>query len=157
MRYVFSFVLFCLLASCAVVPPVPFARSAADRLDLAEAVFRYQFDRNASGQQKNCDYFFIRLESEDPLPELLGRFAEYTPKVVPGSDAARSSRGVSHKTLGGKGLIFHIDDITWLDDNTADVDGGYYEAGLSSSGNTYRVERRDGKWVVIKDTMHWIS
>ncbi|MCL2647983.1 MAG: hypothetical protein FWD61_13380 [Phycisphaerales bacterium] len=163
MRHAFYFVLLPLLAfslfSCAALPSAlaPSARSAADRLDLAEAVFRYQFEHNASGSQKNCDYFFICIEREDPSPELLRRFADNKPKVVPASDATSSGRGVSHKTLGGTGLLFTISDITWLNDNTADVDGGYYEANLSSSGNTYRVERRDGKWIVTKNTMHWIS
>ena len=55
------------------------------------------------------------------------------------------------------GLLFQISQIACLDASTADVDGGYYEAGLSSSGNMYHVERRHGEWVVTKNTMHWIS
>ena len=47
--------------------------------------------------------------------------------------------------------------IHWIDDDTVDADGGYYEGIMSSSGNTYRVVRRNGKWVVTRDTMHWIS
>lgn len=64
---------------------------------------------------------------------------------------------IRHKDLGGTGLIFYITRIAWLDANTAEVDGGYYEAGLSASGHTYRVERHNGKWVVTNDQMHWIA
>jgi hypothetical protein len=32
-----------------------------------------------------------------------------------------------------------------------------FEAGLSSSGNVYVLERRSGGWRVVGDTMRWIS
>ena len=141
--------------------PVSSTKPAAkgpEYLNVLETVFRYQFDHNASGSQRNVDYFFLRLDQSDPPPELLERFKNQSPRVLPGSMArASAGEGVKHKDLGGRGLIFNITQIAWLDANTAEVDGGYYEAGLSSSGNTYRVERRDGKWVVTKNTMHWIS
>ena len=47
--------------------------------------------------------------------------------------------------------------IKRVSDTKVEVSGGYYEAGLSSSGNTYIVELKEGKWVVTGDTMHWIS
>jgi hypothetical protein len=38
------------------------------------------------------------------------------------------------------------------------VTGGYFEAGLSASGNTYTLGRqRDGSWLVTSDQMQWIS
>ena len=130
----------------------------AKSLDVAEAVFRYQFDHNASGAQRQVDYFFISLEERDPPQALLTRFANEKPLVLPASLATSfAGTGVRHKELGGRGLIFRISSIKWLDANTAEVDGGYYEAGLSASGNIYRVERRVGKWFVARDEMRWIS
>jgi hypothetical protein len=38
-----------------------------------------------------------------------------------------------------------------------DVEGGYYEGNLSSSGNFYRVERKAGVWVVTDDKVQWVS
>ena len=38
-----------------------------------------------------------------------------------------------------------------------EVAGGYYEGGLSASGNVYRLKRVDGGWKVIEDGMEWIS
>jgi hypothetical protein len=64
---------------------------------------------------------------------------------------------VKHKTLGGTGLIFSVTSVTWLDDDTAEATGGYYEAGLSASGNTYLLKRDHGHWKVTRDVMNWIS
>ena len=145
----------------ATTQPVSATQPAArgpEYLNLLEAVYRYQFDHNASGQKQRVDYYFLSLDGADPPAELLARFAGHKPSVLPGSLAlASAAKGVSHKELGGTGLIFRISRIAWLDASTADVDGGYYEGGLSSSGNTYHVERHDGKWLVTKNTMHWIS
>ena len=129
-----------------------------DYLNVAEAVFRHQFDHNASGLRRDADYFFIALDKGDPPQALLARFANERPPVLPASLAASSAGGgIKHKDSGGRGLIFRIGSIKWPDANTAEVEGGYYEAGLSSSGNVYRVERRGGKWFVTKDEMRWIS
>jgi len=64
---------------------------------------------------------------------------------------------VKDKATGKPGLIFTIDSVRCADTSRCEVEGGYYEAGLSASGNTYFLEKRDGKWVVVRDTMHWIS
>ena len=140
------------------------AAKGPEYLNLLEAVFRYQFDHNASGSQRNVGYFFLALDrrdpdQSDPPPELLERFKNQSPQVLPASMAKATIRGggVKHKDLGGSGLIFNITRITWLDATTAEVDGGYYEGGLSSSSNTYRVIRRGGKWTVTRDKMNSIS
>ena len=64
---------------------------------------------------------------------------------------------VTHRTFGGSGTIFRIYGVSWVDEITVDVEGGYFEAGLSSSGNTYRVERIVSDWVVTGETREWIS
>ncbi|MFT3788752.1 MAG: hypothetical protein QM770_21715 [Tepidisphaeraceae bacterium] len=134
------------------------AAQGPEYLNVLEAVFRFQFDHNASGARRKVDYFFLTLDRSDPPADLLARFKDDAPRVLPASLAkASAGEGVKHKDLGGQGLIFNITSIAWLDANTADVQGGYYEAGLSASGNTYRVERRGGKWVVTHNKMHWIS
>jgi hypothetical protein len=90
--------------------PVSSTQPAArgpEYLNLLEAVFRYQFDHNASGSQRNVDYFFLSLDRSDPPPELLERFKDQTPRVFPRSLAkASAGEGVKHKDLGGRGLIF---------------------------------------------------
>lgn len=137
----------------------PTAREA-DRLDVLEALFRHQFRHNASAGQRTVDYFFLALDGgADPPAALLARFRnDEKPKVLPASLATASpSAGVKHKTLGGTGLLFRVNSIAWLDDDTAEATGGYYEAGLSASGNTYLVKRKNGHWQVANDQMNWIS
>ena len=59
------------------------------------------------------------------------------------------------KKTGEQGLIFNVTRIQWKSDT--EVEGGYYEAGLSASGNTYTLKKDKGKWQVTKDKMDWIS
>jgi hypothetical protein len=101
--------------------PAP-ATQPADYLDVAETVFRYQFDHNASGAQRHANYFFLTLEGPDPPVALMKRFASDKPQVLPGSVARTSKeRGVEHRYRGGEGLIFRIGSITKIDDKSADV------------------------------------
>jgi hypothetical protein len=136
----------------------PSAR-AADQLDVLEAVFRHQFAHNSSAGQQKVEYYFLSLDqSVDPPAELLARFKAESPKVLPVSLAESSPReGVKHKDLGGRGLVFRILSIAWLDEDTAEVRGGYYEGVLSASGNTYTVKREKGAWRVTGDVQDWIS
>lgn len=130
-----------------------------DYWDVVEAVYRYQFNHNASAAKRKVEYFFLLLEEKDPPESLLARFKAETPRVVPASLATSTGGGHNeHRKTGGRGLKFYIKSVKWLDADTAEVTGGYHEANLSASGNVYRVERRDdGKWVVSKDKRQWIS
>gem|GEM_PF-3393868 len=58
---------------------------------------------------------------------------------------------------GERGLLFDLGEIRWISDDTVEIDGGYYEGGLSASGNTYFLKKKTGKWIVERDRMHWIS
>jgi hypothetical protein len=115
-------------------------------LSIYEAVFRHQFESNSSGMKSAAPAYFLSIEGRDPPADLLNRFAGNQPPVRPGSEYQM-----------GLGLLFHVDGIREIDPATIEVDGGYHEAELSSSGNTYRVQRRGGSWIVISDEMHWIS
>ena len=126
--------------------------------DIREAVFRYQFEHNASGLQKKAACYFLEIDRKDPAAEFLKRFEGHTPPVKPASACVRSAaEGVKDKETGGRGLVFRQATIRWINDNEVEVEGGYYEGGLSASGNTYKAGRKDGKWVVASDKMHWIS
>lgn len=129
----------------------------ADEDDTREAVFRYEFAHNASGQQQNAKVYFLSLDKDkDPSDAFMSRFKDHKPPVKKRSQATREAE-VIDKDTGERGLIFRATAIKQLDENKVTVDGGYYEAGLSSSGNTYTVERIKHKWVVTKDLMNWIS
>jgi hypothetical protein len=127
--------------------------------DVREAVFRYMFENNASLMQNNAPIIFLGVEGgQDPSPEFLERFAKQWPPVEPRSSASVSAvTGAVDKKTGKRGLIFRIESLRWVSDSEAEVVGGYYEGGLSASGNVYRVKSEAGKWVVKSDEMMWIS
>ena len=117
-----------------------------EALDIAESVFRYQFSHNASGLQQKAQGFFLKLFRDDPDADFLSRFKDVMPPV---------HKGTEFKS--GAGLRFSVVKIKRLTASTVEVEGGYFEGGLSASGNRYTVEKKDGKWTVVKDRMMWIS
>jgi len=158
-------VLITLLASCTTQPPTANrepptgAMRRATQDSLLETLFRYQFEHNASEGQQSVDYYFLSLnDAEDPSLELITRFRAHIPKVRPVSHAIISATGeVRDRTAGGLGLIFKIDAIRRIDAHTVLADGGYYETGLSSSGNSYRIERRGDTWYVTDNVITWMT
>lgn len=140
-------------------PPARLERVGDD--DVREAVFRHLFDHNASGQQNAAKVFCLQIEGKrDPPPELLRRFEGNRPPVKKASlcsfNPGHGRGGVEDET-GAKGLIFRIDSIDHPTEDTATVEGGYFEAGLSASGNIYELVREGDRWIVKQDTMKWIS
>jgi hypothetical protein len=153
-----AFMLLCTGAMAQSSPPID--------PDIAETTFRYQFAHNASGQQADAHVYCIGFaatngespERRDPSPEFLSRFGDVTPPVKAYSQCSTSAdKGVIDKATGKEGLIFTISSVKCADATRCEVEGGYYEASLSASGNTYYLERHDAKWVVVKDVMHWIA
>ena len=63
---------------------------------------------------------------------------------------------VIHRESGRTGIIFWAASVEWVTDHIAEVEGGYHEAALSASGDTYRVERR-GRWFVTGHVMRWMA
>ncbi len=128
--------------------------------NIREAVFRYQFDHNASGQQKKATVYCLSVGKgrSDPSEDFMRRFADHKPPVRKVSECQINPyKGVLDKHTGAPGLAFRITRLTWISDTEAEVEGGCYEAGLSSSGNTYTVVKQHGTWKVSSDRMNWIS
>jgi hypothetical protein len=124
---------------------------------LVEAVFRYQFDHNASGQQTQAKVLCLEMFGKDVSSSVVHRLAD-NPKVRRASECdGGGGNGVSEKKTGKRGYILRVERVKRTSPTTAEAEGGYYEAGLSASGNTYFLERKGGTWVVLRDTMHWIS
>ncbi|HEV2392285.1 MAG TPA: hypothetical protein VG146_07975 [Verrucomicrobiae bacterium] len=128
--------------------------------DIREAVFRWQFDHNVSGQQNKAKGYFLTVgeKSGDPSDKFIKRFAHNKPPVRKRSEcSADPGRGVLDKKTGERGLIFFVTSIKWNSDTEVEVKGGYYEAGMSASGNTYALKKEKGKWKVTNDTLDEIS
>ncbi len=127
---------------------------------IREAVFRWQFDNNASGLQRTAKVYCLRVAENDgdPSDEFIGRFAGNKPPVRKASECSTDMReGALDKKTGEKGLVFSVGRITWKSDAEVEVAGGYWEGGLSASGNTYTLKKENGQWKVTSDKMSWIS
>lgn len=134
------------------------AAGCGDVEALREAVFRYQFEHNASSKKQSAGVYFLSLgDRGDPTPEFIARFAGHDPTVKPASDATVGAGGlVADPETGAIGLIFRIDSEQWADGEVT-VEGGYYEGEVSASGNVYTVVCDDNHWTISDDRMRWIS
>jgi hypothetical protein len=127
---------------------------------IREVVFRYQFEHNASGQQKRAHAFCLALgeKGSDPAEQLMKRFAHHRPPVRKASACHVTSSGeVIDNHTNESALIFFISSITWISDSEVKAEGGYEEGNVSSSGNTYTVRKQNSKWEVTDDKMNSIS
>ncbi len=96
-------------------------------------------------------------QNGDPGDALLNQFTDNVPPVKPFSECTLLISGVFDKDTGERGLLFQVGEIKWNADDQIQVEGGYYEAGISASGNTYHLKYIDGQWTVTRNVMHWIS
>jgi len=139
----------CAAGSISVAHQTTSSSSAASEDDIAEAVFRYQFDHNASAIQKGAEKYCLSLPGEQmPGADFLKRFEGNKPLVLAADQCERRS---------GKSLFFRVQKLDWHGDNEVWVRGGYWEANLSSSIEMYRVVKENGKWVVTGARMEAIS
>lgn len=158
MKPLLTLILVCVSSVCLAEPP----NKAAEELDIREATFRYQFQKNASGQQQHAKSYYLAIQVDgkptDPDDAFMKRFAGNNPPVKKRSECDTSTgKGAIDKKTGQLGLVFNTGPIKWVSDTEVEVSGGYYEAGLSASGNTYYLKKVHGKWRVVKDVMVWIS
>jgi hypothetical protein len=134
-------------------------RQAAED-DVREAVFRAQFTNDSSGVTLKGRIFFLAIGEQgrtDPSDTFLARFATNQPPVRKVSACTAGTNGVRDKQTGASGLIFHVGAIKWISETEAEVEGGFYEAGLSSAGYTFTVKKDGAKWKVTRIQMRWIS
>jgi hypothetical protein len=116
---------------------------------IYEAVFRYQFDHNASAIQGRAVKYCLSLPEEKmPSATFLQRFEGNHPPVVAADKCERKS---------GTNLFFRIQHLDWRKDHEVWVRGGYWEGNLSASTELYRVLNENGKWVVKGARMEAIS
>ena len=137
------------------------------KANIYKAVFKYQFEHNASGQQQNTNIYFLSVNTVsdsvdrwiygDPSDEILNYFIDNQPPVKPFSKSKRSISGVFDIDTNERGLLFYVGEIKWLSSNQVEFEGGYFESGISSSCNTYYLLYKNGNWMVINKIMRWIS
>lgn len=150
----------CVSALCqSSVPTSQRSDKLADEQDIKEAVFRYQFEHNGSGLQKNAKVYFLSLnQGRDPSDDFMNRFRDHVPPVRKVSQASMSAEGVIDKRTRERGLLFRITGgVQWLSENEVEVAGGYFESGQSASRSVYNVRRVNDKWAVQKEKIKRVS
>ena len=142
------------VCGCSSSPHVSTQLSEEDQ--IREAVFRHQFEYNASGLGKAANVYFLSVEGyNDPSPLLLKQFDGHLPPVKPAS-ASGSEPGTAQvldRDSGLPGLIFWIEEIRWVSDDKVEVEGGYEEASESGSRNVYHLRKDGGCWEVVGSQM----
>jgi hypothetical protein len=148
----------CLLAGCG-----PRAGSTDDVRAIQVAVLEYQFTRNHSGLKDSARVYCVEVTDDkfgtaDPAPVVIKQLNARNERVRAGSSCSVNADSlVVERSSGKQGIMFRIGQLTWESATEAAIEGGYYEANLSASGNTYHVKKVNGAWVVTADELSWIS
>jgi hypothetical protein len=138
----------------------PSSKTVAEN-DIREAVFRYQFDHDATQQKTYTKVYFISIENEkDPDDEFLRRFAGNTPMVKKKSQAVGDNKGtggvIDHETRGS-GIIYRITQLKWVNENEVEVEADFHVAMLFAGGCKYRVRRENNQWLIKGWISQWES
>jgi hypothetical protein len=153
----------------ASVSPAPDkARKAADkqaREDIMEAVFRQmcqpepvEKDLSRPVNQDHKVYFLSINFWYNPSAELLKRLNNLGAPVKPITAGEWRGDFIYDRMTGERGAAFYIERITVLSDDEADVDAVIRPGGPKSArGWFYRLHRKDGRWVVARETWKWMS
>ena len=156
-------IVFAAFSSLGAVQDAPKSYSTArlpQENDIREAVFRYEFHHNSSIQGQRAAVYCLSVgeKNADPPDDFMKRFASVKPPVRKVSDCSTDTyTGVVEKRTGKRGLVFRVRSIKWVSAAEVEVVGGYFEDGLSASGDTYTVTKAQGKWIVSKARTNWIS
>ena len=129
-------------------------------LSIQEVILRHLFENNASSSQQNVAYYFVEINGSDPSENLLSKFEEHNPGVLPESKASLSDdlvREAYHKSDGKPGLIFSISKITLRRDGKVYVEANFFEAAFSSANYQYLLELKNDNWQVISEELVSIS
>jgi hypothetical protein len=150
---------------------------AASEEDIREAVLRYQMEdwiRNGDkgeaeakdqtekeiAHHLNFKIFFIETNEKDPTDDFMKRFHDI-PRILKKSSGAEIAKvmrmPVVDKETQERGIIFSADRVRWQGKNHVKVAGGYHCDGLCGAGFTFEVRFENGKWMVKKERMNWIS
>lgn len=144
------------LAGCDNASDSPNVVDPMSRPDVLEAIFRHQFSNNASGGQGQVAAFCLEVGQRLVPSSLVAKFADVMPSVRADSDCEFRETQWVEKATGDPALVFHVDEMK-CSLEFCEATGGYREGNLSASQNMYKLEKRNGTWVVTGDKMQWIS
>jgi hypothetical protein len=117
---------------------------------IREALVRYQI----ANWDLRADVYFVQIQSKDPDKDFLHRFADVS-KPVRGKSASREKKDIAgfhveERRTKKRGVVFDQGSITWKNDSTVELEGGYVCASLCMASGIYHLRRRDGRWSVTE-------
>jgi len=121
--------------------------SESESAEVYETVVRYQI----KSWKLTADSYCVSIAGKDPTKDFLQRFE---PLPVKGASGCRKqtkekvSVEVLDKKSGKRSVIYDLEAIRWINENEAEVPGGYFCASLCMASGTYRVVREGTQWVV---------
>jgi len=113
--------------------------------DIRDAVFRYQI------HHYKADVYFLAISDRDPSSSFMTRFKGCKPPVKKQSESKLDpGRGIKDRRTGARGVVLHSEAVKWLNKNTVEVTGDYFQNMRAGSGWIFRVALKNGRWVVTE-------
>lgn len=137
-----------------------------DALRAKEALVRYQMTQFSSTGDDPVGTFCVEYSDvfdrsnrtkANPPAELIERLNEGPRRVRNGSDCYFKETSVLEKGSGSPAAWLIVGTIFWKSKTSITITGGYFSGNEGASGNVYHLEKRDGRWVVTKNELKWIS
>src|ERR1051326_1046291 len=150
----------------------------SDEVDIRVAVLRYQMlgwaqrgdesEKRAKtaieksvAKEMNFKVFFVSINEKDPDPAVLSHLQD-VPRVIKGVSACKIANNIRlgaviEKETSQRGMIFRVNEIHWLNQDSVEVEGGYFCDGLCGVTETFKLHRTEAKWRITGRIVHRIS
>lgn len=143
---------------------MPLPAASSDYSDIAEALFRHLAQpaqvNDPDSHEVNLAHkvYFLELDARDPDASFLSRLRDLNVTVEPLSASVHTNSYRYDRETGQRGAAFFIWNIRLLGRNTAEAETDISPGGvLRGSGFTYRLVKKDGRWVVVGEKLRWVS
>lgn len=123
--------------------------------DIREAVFRYRMEKLTSRE-----LIFLSVDGHDPSSTFMARFAKSSKTIKKASESYVGQSGIPtlrDRATGQPGWKFSVSTITWVSPERVKVQGDMYCDGLCADSGEYFLEKKRGRWVVIKYKLEGVS
>lgn len=151
---IFQFIIFSMISGCASYAE----HDSVEKGDIHEALIYYVLDSGFDSLGK-AKHLFVSIDGEDPSVEFIERFRNYRYKVLPVSYSKYDEQSgmVIHRSKDGTAAVLQIRTLKVFSEKKVKIDWGHYKANLNASGSTATLKYKNGKWLVVKSRMKWIS
>jgi hypothetical protein len=109
----------------------------------------------------NFRLFFVDVGKTDPTDDFMRRFQDI-PRIVKKASKAEQDMHLMRMPMVDKetrerGIEFDAGKIRWHGSERVTVEGGYFCDGLCAANYTFELRLENGKWLIKKQKLNWIS